>query len=394
MLVKEKIAQSIGILKELDVDCWLTFVRETQLNGDPILPFLVNASLTWHSAFIISSSGKKHAIVGQYDKKGVEDLGAYDQVVGYVEGVKKPFVEYMKKLNPSKIAVNYSQDSEICDGLTHGMYLTLLDMLAGIGMSDRLISAEPVVSALRQRKMPTEIEYMTQAIRHTQEIFSEVARFIKPGKTEADIAAFMKKRVEDRGLELAWDPKTCPSVFTGPETAGAHYNPTERVVKEGHVLNMDFGVKWEGYCSDLQRTFYILEKGETRAPTEVQKGFDTILKSIEESRKALRPGVQGHQIDGIARTIITANGYDEFPHGLGHQVGRFPHDGTALLGPAWEKYAKKPFVPIEENMVFTIEPRLTVPGRGIATIEEMVLVKSAGAEYLSSPQKELILIQP
>jgi len=394
MLVKEKIAQSIGILKELDVDCWLTFVRETQLNGDPILPFLVNASLTWHSAFIISSSGKKHAIVGQYDKKGVEDLGAYDQVVGYVEGVKKPFVEYMKKLNPSKIAVNYSQDSEICDGLTHGMYLTLLDMLAGIGMSDRLISAEPVVSALRQRKMPTEIEYMTQAIRHTQEIFSEVARFIKPGKTEADIAAFMKKRVEDRGLELAWDPRTCPSVFTGSETAGAHYNPTERVVKEGHVLNMDFGVKWEGYCSDLQRTFYILEKGETRAPTEVQKGFDTILKSIEESRKALRPGVQGHQIDGIARTIITANGYDEFPHGLGHQVGRFPHDGTALLGPAWEKYAKKPFVPIEENMVFTIEPRLTVPGRGIATIEEMVLVKSAGAEYLSSPQKELILIQP
>jgi Xaa-Pro aminopeptidase len=394
MLVKEKIAQSIGILKELDVACWITFVRETQLNGDPILPFLVNASLTWHSAFIISASGKKHAIVGQYDKKGVEDLGAYDEVVGYVEGVKKPFVEYMKKLNPSKIAVNYSQDSEICDGLTHGMYLTLLEMLTGIGMRDRLISAEPIISALRQRKMPTEIECMTEAIRRTQEIFSEVAGFIKPGKTEADIAAFMKKRVEDRGLELAWDPTTCPAVFTGPETAGAHYNPTRRVVKEGHILNMDFGVKFKGYCSDLQRTFYILEKGETHAPAEVQKGFDTIVKSIEESRKALKPGVQGYQIDGIARKIITASGYDEFPHGLGHQVGRFPHDGTALLGPAWEKYAKKPFVPIEQDMVFTIEPRLTVPGRGIATIEEMVLVKSSGAEYLSSPQKELTLIQP
>ena len=392
MLVKEKIAQSIGILKELDVDCWLTFVRETQLNGDPILPFLVNTSLTWHSAFIVSSSGRTHAIVGQYDRKSVEDLSAYDEVLGYVEGVKKPFAECMEKLNPAKIAINFSQDSEICDGLTHGMYLTLVDLLQGIGMADRLISAEPIISALRQRKMPTEIEYITRAIRSTQEIFSEAVHFIKPGKTEAEIAAFMKKRVADRGLELAWDPKTCPSVFTGPETAGAHYNPTERVVKEGHILNMDFGVKFEGYCSDLQRTFYILEQGEQHAPAEVQKGFDTIVKSIEESRKALKPGVQGHEIDRIARTIITTNGYEEFPHGLGHQVGRFPHDGTALLGPPWEKYAKKPFVPIEESMVFTIEPRLTVPGRGIATVEEMVLVKGSGAEFLSTPQKELTLI--
>jgi Xaa-Pro aminopeptidase len=73
-------------------------------------------------------------------------------------------------------------------------------------------------------------------------------------------------------------------------------------------------------------------------------------------------------------------------------VGRFAHDGTALLGPAWEKYANKPFEAIEERMVFTIEPRLTVPGRGVVTIEEMVLVTADGAEYLSDPQKELILV--
>jgi Xaa-Pro aminopeptidase len=156
---------------------------------------------------------------------------------------------------------------------------------------------------------------------------------------------------------------------------------------------MDFGLKVEDYTSDLQRTFYILEKGEAKEPPEVRKGFDTIVTAIEKARQALKPGVQGVEIDRIAREHIVSQGYEEFPHGLGHQVGRFAHDGTALLGPAWEKYASKPFEPIEESMVFTIEPRLTVPGRGVVTIEEMVLVKASGAEFMSEPQKELILIR-
>ena len=108
---------------------------------------------------------------------------------------------------------------------------------------------------------------------------------------------------------------------------------------------------------------------------------------------SLKPGVKGQEIDAIARDHIVSQGYEEYPHALGHQVGRFAHDGTALLGPAWEKYAKKPFEPIEEGMVFTLEPRLTVAGRGIVTIEEMVVVKKEGAEFLSTPQKELLLIR-
>jgi len=109
--------------------------------------------------------------------------------------------------------------------------------------------------------------------------------------------------------------------------------------------------------------------------------------------KVAPPGRQGLEIDALARQILKAAGYDEFPHALGHQVGRFPHDGTALLGPPWEKYAQKPFQRLEEGMVFTIEPRLTVPGRGVVTVEEMVVVSKDGAEWLSRPQKELLLIR-
>lgn len=393
MLIKEKIVQATAILREFHFDCWITFTRESAMNGDPMLPFLAPADLTWHSALIVSAAGDAVAIVGQYDKKMVEDAGAYREVIGYVEGITKPLQDVLKKMNPSTIAVNYSKDSEIADGLTHGMYLTLVEILEGIGMNGRLVSAEPVVSALRQRKTPVELQLIREAIRHTEEIFQNVRALVRPGLSEEEIAQVMRDEVKTRGLELAWEPKVCPAIFSGPDTAAAHYHPTTRRVAPGHVLNMDFGVKVNGYCSDLQRTFYVLKPGERAAPADVQKGFDTIVRSIESARQAMKPGVPCIEIDRIARETITAAGYEEFPHALGHQVGRFAHDGTALLGPAWEKYAKKPFQTLEENMVFTLEPRVTVAGKGVATVENMVVVTRDGAEYLSTPQEELWLVK-
>jgi Xaa-Pro aminopeptidase len=393
MLIQEKVEQAVKILNEQDCDCWITFVRESGIMHDPMLDFLTGADVTWHSAFIITRGGETCAIVGQLERQTVEDLGVYQQVLGYVEGIKEHFLNTLKRLDPATIAVNFSTSSEVCDGLTHGMYLTLHGLLSEIGFEDRIVSAEKITSSLKARKTPDEIARIRTAIHQTLEIFDRVTPFIAPGRTEKEIAAFMIGEVERRGLDFACEQSHCPAVFTGPDTAEAHYQPTDRKVERGHILNMDFGVKWEAYCSDLQRTFYVLEDGQTGAPPEVRKGFGTIVKSIEMAAAALKPGVQGKAIDDIARNFIVSQGYDEYPHALGHQVGRFAHDGTALLGPAWEKYASKPFIPLEESMVFTIEPRLKVPGRGTATIEEMVVITASGAEFLSPPQKELILIR-
>jgi len=109
MLIKEKVEQAKKLLKEFDVDCWITFVRESQINGDPTLAFLSPADVTWHSAFIISKDGKAHAIVGKYDQKTIEETGAYYEVIGFVEGIKEPFQSYMKTLNPKNIALNFSE---------------------------------------------------------------------------------------------------------------------------------------------------------------------------------------------------------------------------------------------------------------------------------------------
>ncbi len=392
MLIQEKVNQAKELVKEFDIDCWITFTRESQINGDPTLAFLAGVDVTWHSAFIITKSGKAIAIVGKYDKATIEDLNAYDEVYDFVTGVKEPLQKVMREINPEKIAINYSEGSEICDGLTYGMYLTLFKMLTEINMEDRLISAEKIASAIRERKTDTEISNIKGAIQITEEIFELVRNFIKPGMTEKQIALFMKHKVEKRSLEFAWEETVCPAVFSGPDTAAAHYAPSDRVVEKGHILNMDFGVKYNGYCSDMQRTYYILKDGETSTPEEVMHGFNTIVKAVEDSKQAMKIGIQAVEIDKVARDVVLNNGYEEFPHGLGHQVGRFSHDGTALLGPAWEKYAQKPFQKLEEGMVFTIEPRLEVKDRGVATIEEMVVIRKDGAQWLTSPQKDIWLI--
>jgi Xaa-Pro aminopeptidase len=392
-LIDEKLSQAAGILRELDIPCWLTFVRETGITPDPVMPFLAPAHLTWQSAFIVTPSGDARAIVGLYDKKTLEDTGAYTSVEGYVESVKAPLLTTLQAIAPSAIAVNYSEDSEVCDGLTHGMFLTLRRFLQEIGWADRLVSAEGLISRLRARKTESELSRIKEAIRLTEQIFAEVGLFLAPGRTEREVADFVAGKVRDRGLEVAWEAGTCPAVFTGPDTAGAHYGPTGRKVEPGHLVNMDFGVKYQDYCADLQRTFYVPRPGEDRPPAEAQRGFDTIVTSIEQSRQALRPGVIGRDVDAVARRIITGAGYAEYPHGLGHQVGRFAHDGTAMLGPEWEKYGRRPFLPVENGMVFTIEPRLTVPGYGIATVEEMVVISGSEARFLSNPQRELALVR-
>lgn len=393
-LIKEKLEQAVRLLNEYDIDCWITFTRESAINGDPMLAFVAGADVTWHSAFIVTRRGEKIAIVGKYDRATIEELGVYDQVLDFVTGIREPFTETLWRIKPDNVALNFSEDSEICDGITYGMYTTMEKLLKESEFKGRIISAEKLISSLRGRKSDEEKRRMQEAIDITLEIYEMIGTKIRPGISEKELAEIILKDIERRGLETAWEENTCPAVFTGPDTAGAHYHPTDRKVEPGHLVNFDFGVKVEGYCSDLQRTWYVAENAAGMIPAEVGKGFKVLREAIERARKAMRPGVTGIEVDHAARSYITDNGYEEYPFGLGHQVGQFVHDGTALLGPAWEKYSGKVDKRLEEGMIFTIEPRLDVAGHGIVTMEEMVVVTEDGADYLSDPQLELYVITP
>lgn len=234
---------------------------------------------------------------------------------------------------------------------------------------------------------------MKEAIKITLEIFEQAGRFIKPGVSEKQIADFILNEIDKRGFETAWDEEYCPSVFTGPDTAGAHAGPTDRLVQKGHLLNIDFGIRYKGYCSDLQRTWYILRDNENDAPAEVKKGFQVIIESIQMSAEFMKPGRVAYEVDAVARKHIVENGYEEYPHALGHQIGKKAHDGGVILAPRWERYGEIPYKKIGIDEVYTLEPRLNIPGYGIVTIEEEVVVRDNGVDFLSKPQTEIYLIK-
>ena len=391
-LVLEKQKQAVEILKEKNIDMWLTFVRETGNLKDPMMDMIVGTGATWHSAFILTKTGESVAIIGSLEEANMKTVGTYDTIIPYLKSVREDLVATIEKFDPKTIAINYSRNSSLADGLTHGVYLELVDILKDTPYVDRFVSSEEVIAALRGRKSDAEIGYIKEAIRETLIIFDQVTDFIEPGKSELDVANFVKGICNKKGFELAWDEEHCPAVFSGPDTAGAHSGPTDNQIERGHVINMDFGIKLNGYCSDLQRTWYVLKDGETEVPEPVTHGFNTILESVQKAFEAIKPGKMGWEIDEVARSYIVDKGYEEYPHGLGHQVGRVAHDGGALLGPRWERYGTIPYLEIEKNNIFTIEPRLPIKDYGIATIEEIIVVNDDGAEYLSNPQKEIYVV--
>lgn len=393
-LVREKLAQATQILREFDIDVWLTFVRETSMQPDPALDLIAGVDMTWHSAFLVNRGGEYVAIVGYYDGENVRNLAAYTEVIGYHEGIGEHLRAVLDRWQPQTIAINYSEGDVAADGLSLGMYHALLKMLQGTPYVDRLVSAERVIAALRGRKTPAEVERVRQAVLITEQLFDEVEAFVRPGMTQRQIAEFVHKRVDGMGFGYAWPKPFNPIVTCGPHSAVGHAAPGDVVLERGHTLHMDLGIKVNEYCSDLQRMWYVLDEGETAVPADVQYAFDVVYGAIKAGEAALRPGTPGWQVDEPAREFVVDNGYPEYKHALGHLLGRSAHDGATVLGPRWERYRGICDMPVEVGNIFTLELHVVVPNRGIMSLEEDVLVTAAGVEYLSKPQKQLRVIRP
>jgi Xaa-Pro aminopeptidase len=392
MLLQEKADQVQGLLAETGLDCWLSFGRETGLHFEPGVDLVVGCDLTWTSAFLFTRGSERIAIVGRHDAAMVRATGVFKEVIGYDQGIRQTLVEVLTRLEPEWIGLNYSTDDSTADGLTYGMWVMLNDLLRGTPFTGRLTSAAPLLARLRARKTPTEVERIRGAVAVTEEIAGLITGRIQPGVSEADISAFVHEEFRRRALASAWDWDACPIVNSGPASAAGHGKPRADIqVEPGHLVHVDLGVSKDGYCSDLQRMWYVRRPGEQGPPENIGKAFATVIRAIEAGAKALRPGVRGHEVDAAARAVVVGEGYPEYKHALGHSVGRAVHDGGTLLGPRWERYGQTPDGRVEVGNVYTLELGLDTEA-GYVGIEEDVVVTAGGCEFLSSFQKEIMLV--
>jgi len=392
MLVHEKADQAQALLDETRLDCWLIFARETGVRPDPGVELVVGSDVTWNSAFLFGRGGQRIAIVGRYDAPEIRAGGVFSEVIGYDQGISAPLLDALRRLDPQQIGLNYSTDDTTADGLTYGMWLLLNDILRGTPFAERLVSAAPLLAKLRARKTPAEIDRMRAAIAITEEIVALTGSQIRPGVSEAQLGDFVHEQFRARGLPSAWSWDGCPIVNSGPESEPGHSAPRDDILVEpGHLVHIDLGVKHEGYCSDIQRMWYVRRPGEAGPPPAIQRAFATVVQAIEASAAALKPGVRGYEIDAIAREVVVDSGYQEYLHALGHGLGRACHDGGTLLGPRWERYGTSPEGLVEVGNVFTLELGIQTEA-GYVGVEEDVLVTEDGCVFLSPFQRQLMVI--
>src|SRR5437867_3204590 len=130
-LLQEKAKQAHELLGECDLDCWMTFVRESGDHPDPGADLVVGADMTWLSAFLCTPDFPPIAIVGRLDVATVRQLGVFAEIHQYDQSIRTPLRDVLARLDPQRIGLNYSLDDTTADGLTHGMWLLLQDLLKG-----------------------------------------------------------------------------------------------------------------------------------------------------------------------------------------------------------------------------------------------------------------------
>lgn len=383
---KEKIAQASRYLKEEGIDLWLIPTRE---GSDPALDLLTKVRTVGLGAFIITAGGTAMALTSRIDIQDVEESGLFEKVFTYADSFEDSLRTIITDMNPQSIALNFSTDDHLCDGLGQGLYNLVTRSLQEV-FSGEFVSSEKILSKVRAVKSSEEIRCLKKAIEITNDIYDRVFTKIRVGMSEIEIGELFVDEMRAGNLVNGFIGEMAPPMVLKERIS--HRKPGEARIEPGDFFIIDFSISWEGYCSDIARTAYVLRKGEIDAPDAMKETFINAFEAISRAFSAVRPGVKGWEIDTIARSFLLEQGMPEITHATGHQIGLSTHDGGTLLGPKWPRYGSAPYGEIAEGMVFTLEPTILRDVGFSALVEENILVTGNGAEYLSRRQKELYLI--
>ena len=235
--------------------------------------------------------------------------------------------------------------------------------------------ASDVLSALRLKKDQAEVEAMRRAVKIAQAALEATIPLIKIGMTEKELSSELVVQLLKQGSEP--EMPFAPIVSGGPNAANPHASPTERQLQAGDLLVVDWGAAYDGYISDLTRTFAVGEVGD-----EYQKIHRIVQESNAAGRAAAKPGIPCADVDKAARFVIEQSGYGRyFTHRTGHGIGMEGHEEPYMRGDNMQL--------LEPGMAFTVEPGIYLPDRNGVRIEDNVVITESGADVLSDMPREI-----
>ncbi len=238
--------------------------------------------------------------------------------------------------------------------------------------------ATEVVERYTVPKDPMELEYMQKACDIAIQVYEKILGMIKPGVTEREIA--LEIAYQSRSLGSEGDPFDI-IVTSGPRGAIVHGKPTDRKVKYGETIIMDFGCLVNGFASDITRTVAVGRSSKD------QKTIYKILHTAKEAAiESVRPGMNGKTLDKVARSIIEKEGYGKyFQHSLGHGIGLQAHETPTITFRLDDQI-------VHDNCVLAIEPGIYLPEKFGIRIEDECLVTRTGGKHLTQAPDKLVVI--
>ncbi len=234
-----------------------------------------------------------------------------------------------------------------------------------------------IIFALRAVKDDEELSMIRRGVEITDRIYEDLLRFIRPGQIVREIEGEIDRLMEHYG---AGNSSFSTSIYAGNTRPDVYFSSSNVEVKKGSILGLDYGVLYQGYCTDFGRTVFV---GEPTA--EERKIHELVMEAQRRGMAEMYPGSCGERADAAARKVLTDAGYgDRFIHKLGHGIGLDVHECPFL--------APGETTPFRPGMVFTVEPSVFIPGKGFIRVEDEVLITSSGCEIMSRISHDLTLV--
>ncbi len=284
------------------------------------------------------------------------------------EGPKPAFEKFAKTNSIAKMGI----ESRIIRHLE-------LDLMNSTAITSDVVDASNIFAKLRMSKNRNEIERMIKAVKIAETSLESVLGNIRPGLTEKQFAADLVIELLRNGSDS--ELPFSPIVASGINAANPHHFPSNKEFQYGELVIIDWGANFEGYFSDITRTFALGSKIDD----ELLRAYEAVKQANESARSKAKIGVQAGIIDVAARSVIDELGFGKyFTHRTGHGLGLEIHE---------EPYIKpdNDFI-LEKGMTFTIEPGIYIPNLGGIRIEDDIYLEDSGATSLTTLSRDLITL--